>query len=166
MPVPVVGVGILWPRRRRHTITHEADKLGFDSRPEHNMDFLVVEDDAVNALVAAGMLKALGYSVRVAGDGLQAIAACQERAPDAVLMDVQMPNMDGLETTRRLRLLQAEGELPRFFIIVASAFYSPADRAACFEAGVDGFVTKPLMMAKLGAEIFNVVKRRLQRPDG
>ena len=125
------------------------------------MDFLVVEDDPVNALVAAGMLQALGYTVRVAANGLEGIAACQERAPDAVLMDVQMPVMDGLETTRRLRHLQAEGELPRFPIIVASAFYTPADRAACFEAGVDGFVTKPLMMAKLGAEIYNAVKRRL-----
>ena len=125
------------------------------------MDFLVVEDDPVNAMVAAGMLQALGYTVRVAANGLEGIAACQERAPDAVLMDVQMPVMDGLETTRRLRHLQAEGELPRFPIIVASAFYTPADRAACFEAGVDGFVTKPLMMAKLGAEIYNAVKRRL-----
>ncbi|MCM5680585.1 response regulator [Schlegelella sp. S2-27] len=127
------------------------------------MDFLVVEDDPVNALVAAGMLQALGYTVRVAANGLEGITACQERAPDAVLMDVQMPVMDGLETTRRLRHLQAEGELPRFPIIVASAFYTPADRAACFEAGVDGFVTKPLMMAKLGAEIYNAVKRRLLR---
>jgi Response regulators consisting of a CheY-like receiver domain and a winged-helix DNA-binding domain len=107
------------------------------------------------------MLKALGYAVRIAEDGVQAIAACRRQAPDAVLMDVQMPVMDGLETTRQLRLLQGDGELPYFSIIVASAHYTPADRAACFAAGADGFVTKPLMMAKLGAEIYNVTRARL-----
>ncbi|AKJ28203.1 response regulator [Caldimonas brevitalea] len=128
------------------------------------MEFLVVEDDPVSRTLAAGMLKALGYAVRTAADGMEAISQCRMRAPDAVLMDVQMPVMDGLQTTRELRRLQGAGHLPWFPIIVASAFYTPADRAASFAAGVDGFVTKPLMLAKLGAEVFRVAQR--SRPGG
>lgn len=124
------------------------------------MHFLVVEDNRVNQLVACEMLKALGYEVRTADDGVEAIDACLAQAPMAVLMDVQMPRMDGLATTRELRSLQGQGRLPPFPVIVCSAFYTPSDRAACFAAGADGFVTKPLMLAKLGAEIFRVLKSR------
>ena len=113
------------------------------------VDFLIVEDDPVMQQVIAGMLVRLGYKVRVATDGRAALQACAEKPPTAVLMDVQMPRMDGLEATRELRRMQRDEGLPPFPIIVASAFYSPADRAACFEAGADGFVTKPL---KLGHE--------------
>jgi two-component system, sensor histidine kinase SagS len=123
------------------------------------VDFLIVEDDPVMQHITGGMLQRLGYSVRVAEDGFAALAACALRPPNAVLMDVQMPRMDGLTATRELRRLQREDGLARFPIIVASAFYSPTDRAACFEAGADGFVTKPLMLAKLGAEIYRVVGR-------
>lgn len=123
------------------------------------MDFLVVEDDPVMQELTASMLRRLGFGFRFAGDGEEAIASCRACPPQAVLMDVQMPRMDGLAATRELRRLQGEGALPRFPVIVASAFYSPADRAACFQAGADGFVTKPLMLAKLGAEIFRVVRR-------
>jgi CheY-like chemotaxis protein len=123
------------------------------------VDFLIVEDDPVMQQIIAGMLGRLGYGVRVAEDGHAALQACAEEPPFAVLMDVQMPRMDGLTATRELRRLQREQGLAKFPIIVASAFYSPTDRAACFEAGADGFVTKPLMLAKLGAEIFRVVRR-------
>lgn len=123
------------------------------------MTILIVEDDPVMQQVIAGMLGKLGFPVRVVADGHEAIEACAAETPTAVLMDVQMPRMDGLSATRELRRRQAEEGMPRFPIIVASAFYSPADRAACFEAGADGFVTKPLMLAKLGAEIYRVVGR-------
>lgn len=124
------------------------------------MDFLIVEDDPVMQALAGAMLRRLGFGFRFAEDGEGAIASCQQHPPGAVLMDVQMPRMDGLAATRALRRLQRSGELPPFPIIVVSGYYSPADRAACFEAGADGFVTKPLMLAKLGAEIFRVVKRQ------
>jgi len=127
--------------------------------------FLIVEDDPVMQQVLAGMLTRLGFSIRLVADGFEAIEACLDEAPGAVLMDVQMPRMDGLTATRELRRLQREEGMKRFPIIVASAFYSPADRAACFEAGADGFVTKPLMLAKLGAEIYRVVGRHESDAD-
>lgn len=123
------------------------------------MTFLIVEDDVVMQQITAGMLARLGFRARVAVDGADALEACLAEAPRAVLMDLQMPRMDGLTAMRELRRLQREQGMARFPIIVASAFYTPADRAACFEAGADGFVTKPLMLAKLGAEIYRVMGR-------
>ena len=124
------------------------------------MQFLVVEDDPVLQILTPRMLHTLGYTSRVATNGADAIDACRTEAPDVILMDVQKPRMDGLEATRRLRELQRSGELPAFPIIVLSAHHSPAERTACFEAGVDGFVTKPLMIAKLATEIHRVMTRR------
>lgn len=122
------------------------------------MDFLIVDDDPLMQELTGAMLRRLGYGFRLASDGEEALAACLSHPPQAVLMDVQMPRMDGLVATREMRRLQRAGELPAFPIIVASAFFSPADRTACFQAGADGFVTKPLMLAKLGAEIYRVAR--------
>jgi len=132
------------------------------------VDFLIVEDDPVMQQIISSMLQRLGYTVRIAEDGHAALASCASQPPAAVLMDVQMPRMDGLTATRELRRLQREEGLAHFPIIVASAFYSPTDRAACFEAGADGFVTKPIMLAKLGAEIYRVVGRSMSgaQPEG
>jgi CheY-like chemotaxis protein len=123
------------------------------------MEFLIVDDDPVMQEITGAMLRRLGFEYRVAGDGMTALDACTTEPPQAVLMDLRMPGMDGLSAIRELRRRQRARELPDFPIIVASAFYTPADRSACFEAGADGFVTKPLMLAKLGAEIFRVIKR-------
>jgi CheY-like chemotaxis protein len=131
-----------------------------------DFEFLVVEDDPVMQHLTCGMLDRLGYGSQVVSDGVQAIEACVARAPNAVLMDLQMPRLDGLAATRELRRLQRQGSMRRFPIIVVSAFYSPEERAACFEAGVDGFVTKPLMLAKLGTEIFRVLGRRNDEQAG
>jgi CheY-like chemotaxis protein len=123
------------------------------------MQFLVVEDDPVMQILTPRMLHTLGYAARVAANGADAIAACLANPPDVILMDVQMPQMDGLEATREVRRLQHAGQLPRFPIIVLSAYHAPGERAACFDAGADGFVTKPLMIAKLATEIHRVMTR-------
>jgi CheY-like chemotaxis protein len=127
------------------------------------MEFLVVEDDPVMQVLTPRMLHTLGYASRVATNGADAIDACRAAPPDVVLMDVQMPRMDGLQATRELRRLQREEGMAPFPIIVLSAFHTPAERAACFDAGADGFVTKPLMIAKLATEIHRVMTRE-RRP--
>jgi CheY-like chemotaxis protein len=124
------------------------------------VQFLVVEDDPVMQQVIVAMLQRLGHRARVAADGQAAIDACRADAPECLLMDLQMPRLDGLSATRELRRLQRDEGLRWFPIIVASAFYTPADRGACFDAGADGFVTKPLMLAKLGAELCRVLAPR------
>jgi signal transduction histidine kinase/CheY-like chemotaxis protein len=114
---------------------------------------LVVEDHPVNRMVAEAMLSELGMRVHCAEDGLQALAVCEQFRPDLVLMDLQMPVMDGLEATRRLRALQAVGSLPAFPIVALTAHVGEADRQQALTAGIDDYITKPVAMASLEAAL-------------
>jgi PAS domain S-box-containing protein len=120
--------------------------------------FLVVEDNEVNQMLAQEMLRLLGFEVDVVPGGQEALEHCARAAPDAVLMDVQMPGLDGLETTRRLRRAQVAGELPVFPIIAATAHASEADRRACMLAGMDGYIAKPLDLRVMRSEIRRVLR--------
>ena len=114
---------------------------------EDRRHVLVVDDNAVNQLLAKEMLQLLGYDVMTADDGLQAIEHCRQQCPAAVLMDLQMPRMDGLKATRELRRLQHTGALAGFPIFAVTADGSAAD--ACVAAGMDGFMTKPIDLREL-----------------
>jgi CheY-like chemotaxis protein len=118
---------------------------------------LVVDDNAVNLLVASGLLQMAGFEVDTAPGGLEAIERCRERAPQLVLMDVQMPGMDGLEATRALRTLQRSGTLPPFAIIAATADALEIGEQACYEAGMDGYLCKPLSLQAIQREIARVL---------
>lgn len=122
--------------------------------PSERKLVLVVEDNDVNRYLVGEMLRRVGYDVQFANDGIEAIELCRHRAPDAVLMDVHMPRMDGVETTVELRRLQQTGELPGFPIIGATA--DATRRDACLAAGMDVFMTKPLEMGRLREEIENL----------
>ena len=89
---------------------------------------LVVDDNVVNQIVARGQLEALGYQVVVAADGIEALDSCCNEPPDMVLMDVDMPVMDGLEASEHLRSLQRIGTLPPFPIVAATASDSDTAR--------------------------------------
>jgi PAS domain S-box-containing protein len=110
---------------------------------------LVVEDNPMNQIIAREMVSALGMDPAVVGSGEEAMVSCQSTAPDLVLMDIQMPGMDGLETTRRLRALQAEGSLRPFPIIALTAHAMAADRQASLDAGMDEHLTKPIQLDQL-----------------
>ena len=105
---------------------------------------LLVEDNHTNQVVALEFLALMGLQTRLATNGLEALAACAEAAPDLVLMDVQMPGMDGLECTQRLRELQQTGALPYFPILALTAHALESDVAASLKAGMDEHLTKPL----------------------
>jgi CheY-like chemotaxis protein len=109
---------------------------------------LVVDDNAVNQMVACGFLGHLGFDVETAEDGAQAIEACLRNPPELVLMDVAMPVMDGFEATRRLRALQHDGALPPFPIVAASASVLPDE---CIAAGMDTFLLKPISYEALAS---------------
>lgn len=110
---------------------------------------LVVEDNPMNQIIAREMVSALGMDPAIVASGEEAMLSCQSTAPDLVLMDIQMPGMDGLETTRRLRALQADGSLRPFPIIALTAHAMAADRQASLEAGMDEHLTKPIQLEQL-----------------
>jgi signal transduction histidine kinase/CheY-like chemotaxis protein len=110
---------------------------------------LVAEDNPVNQKVVVLLLEHMGYRADVAGDGLEVLQALQRRSYDLILMDVQMPGMDGLEVTRRLRAeLPAESQP---WVIALTASVLAEQRADCFAAGMDDFLGKPLGVVELEA---------------
>jgi CheY-like chemotaxis protein len=137
--------------------------LSFGDRPQA----LVVDDNAVNLMVASGLLQVAGFEVQTATGGEEAIARCRETVPELVLMDVHMPGMDGLETTRVLRRMQREGVLPYFVIVAATADAVVIGEAACRDAGMDGYLSKPLTLQAILAEVERLLpglRRTLRTP--
>ncbi|MFB2863313.1 ATP-binding protein [Aeromonas sp. MdU4] len=108
------------------------------------LDVLVVEDSPVNQLVVSLMLKKLVSKVRLAANGLEALAQVDEHQPDLILMDMRMPLMDGLEATRRLRELGCA--MP---IVALTANAMAEDKACCLAQGMDDFLAKPITLSRL-----------------
>lgn len=106
---------------------------------------LVVEDNLVNQRVAMALVRSLGLAVEVASNGVEAVARCSSTDYAAVLMDCQMPEMDGYEATRRIRALQGR----RVPIIALTAGAAPSDRRFAIAAGMDDFLSKPVQRAEL-----------------
>jgi PAS domain S-box-containing protein len=112
---------------------------------------LVAEDNIVNQQVALLLLKKLGYRADVAADGLEALQALEREPYDVVLMDVQMPRMDGLEATRRIRQRWPEGRRPH--VIAATANAMQDEREACLAAGMDDYLSKPIRLEEVAAAL-------------
>jgi CheY-like chemotaxis protein/HPt (histidine-containing phosphotransfer) domain-containing protein len=107
---------------------------------------LLVEDNFVNQKVAVRFLERLGCTVDVAGNGAEGVTACQQRHFDIVLMDLQMPVMDGMTATRKIREWETAGRMP---IIALTANAMTGDRELCEAAGMDGYLTKPIEVERL-----------------
>ena len=107
------------------------------------LSILLVDDSEINLKVASLMLKKLGYQADLAANGIEAIEALENQSYDIVLMDIQMPYMDGIEATKIIRQRKLSG--PK--IIVITAFGNCRD--ICLGAGADDFLTKPLSVEKL-----------------
>ena len=116
---------------------------------------LLAEDNATNRFIAVSLLKKLGLEVTVVENGEQALAALATADVDLVLMDVQMPVMDGLEATRRIRTGSRLSDVP---IVALTASAMVEDQHACLEAGMTAFVSKPLQPAALIAVLQRVVR--------
>ncbi len=120
---------------------------------------LLVEDNFVNQKVAVRFLERLGCTVEVASNGAEGVAACKERRFDIVLMDLQMPVMDGMTATRKIRDWETSGHTP---IIALTANAMTGDRELCEAAGMDGYLTKPIEVERLR----NILtKFGLEKPD-
>jgi CheY-like chemotaxis protein/HPt (histidine-containing phosphotransfer) domain-containing protein len=114
---------------------------------------LLVEDNAINQEIALAMLEETRYRVTVAENGLLALAACQDQTFDVILMDCQMPEMDGFEASRRLRLRELEHGRRRMPIIALTANAILGDRELCLDAGMDDHLAKPYTRAGLLAAL-------------
>jgi two-component system sensor histidine kinase/response regulator len=107
---------------------------------------LLVEDNFVNQKVAVRFLERLGCTVEVASHGAEGVAACQQRHFDIVLMDLQMPVMDGITATRKIREWETTEHVP---IVALTANAMTGDRELCEAAGMDGYLTKPIEVERL-----------------
>jgi CheY-like chemotaxis protein len=113
------------------------------------LSFLVAEDNAVNQMIIAAMLKQLGHVVTVVANGRRALEALASDHFDVVLMDCNMPEIDGLEATRLLRAGAGGVRDPRVIVIALTANAMDDDRAACLAAGMDDFLSKPVSIQAL-----------------
>jgi len=119
---------------------------------------LLVEDNPVNQLVAQALLERLGAMVVLAGDGAQALQRLNEAEFDVVLMDCQMPVMDGLACTRALREREARLQLHRVPVVAMTAASDDDARDDCREAGMDDFLTKPVDQLQFAAVLARVMR--------
>ena len=120
---------------------------------------LLAEDDEVNVRAVIDFLRAKGYEVYVARDGHEAVQLGRELRPDAILMDIQMPGMDGLTAIRTLRA-DPSAEAQRVPIIALTALAMTGDRQRCIDAGADEYLAKPVSLRQLAAMLQGVLDRR------
>ncbi len=127
-------------------------------RPRHvaGIRVLVAEDNPVNQMVALRMLEKLGYPNDAVANGLEALEALRRRSYDVVLMDVQMPEMDGLEATRRIRREHHKEGRPRIIGLTAHAM--DGDRERCLGAGMDDYLSKPFEIGELQVVLQSAVE--------
>ena len=121
---------------------------------------LLVEDTPVNQQVAVALLAKMGYSADVAGDGREALTLLDSISYDLVLMDIQMPVMDGFETTALIRAREASEKKERIPIVAMTAHALSGYREKCIEAGMDDYVSKPILPKELETALRRHVKKR------
>jgi CheY-like chemotaxis protein len=113
----------------------------------HPLRILLAEDNVVNQKLALRLLQQMGYRADVASNGIEAIESVERQAYDVVLMDVQMPELDGLEASRRIAAKWSADHRPRIVAMTANAMQG--DREMCIAAGMDDYLTKPIRVDQL-----------------
>jgi len=126
--------------------TEEEPPAEEEVAPVGGLRILIAEDNDLNQRLALGLLAKLGYEAEVVATGVEALEALDRKHYDVVLMDVQMPELDGLEATRRIRQGRPHGP-PRIVAMTANALQE--DREACFAAGMDDYLAKPIRIEQL-----------------
>jgi len=117
---------------------------------KYPLKILMIEDDQVNLKLVLTLIRKLGFEPIAARNGREAVEIYRRETPDCLLMDLQMPELDGIEATAKIRAIErASGYEHRAFIAALTANIFPADRERCFEAGMDGYLNKPVKLADL-----------------
>lgn len=140
--------------KRIHSL-HPSNEQENEQHPAQRLPLriLLVEDNLVNQKITLKILEMLGYKADVANNGLEAVQAVQQKVYDVVLMDVQMPVMDGLEATRRIRQELPEPRQPRIIAMTANAMQG--DREMCLASGMNDYVSKPIRIEALTNTLLN-----------
>lgn len=124
---------------------------------------LLAEDNTVNQKLALRYLERMGYGATIANNGREALEACERNRYDVILMDVQMPEMDGLEASRRLCARLPRSDRPRIIAMTANAM--AGDREICLQAGMDDYLSKPIRLEQLKAALRNVQPHSVHESD-
>jgi signal transduction histidine kinase/CheY-like chemotaxis protein len=119
------------------------------SKPDSRTQILLAEDNVINQRLMVGLLEKRGYNVVVASDGREALSHLENEVYDVALMDLQMPEMNGLEVTAALRLLEAQTKRGHLPIIALTAHAMKGDEELCLNAGMDAYLSKPIRSAEL-----------------
>ncbi|NCC24230.1 MAG: response regulator, partial [Deltaproteobacteria bacterium] len=138
----VVGEGA---EEKRHDDIREGEDKGA------GLAILLVEDDKINQLSVTGLLEKLGHRPEAVFDGKEALAALERRRFDLVLMDIQLPDMDGIETTRRIRSHDGSVYDPKIPVVALTAHAMAGDRERFLDAGLDDYLAKPVGIEDLKA---------------
>lgn len=123
------------------------------------MDVLLVEDHEPSLKVEAALLRELGFDCAVARDGAEALDMFLMNQYAVVMMDIQIPGFDGLETARRIRRIEADKSLPPSTIIGMTGHATDDDRLLCLKAGMNDYISKPFRLAELEEKLL------IRRPD-
>jgi GAF domain-containing protein/CheY-like chemotaxis protein/tetratricopeptide (TPR) repeat protein len=158
------------PARQSHVFDTLVAVLGVDHAPKaqrppekaqldpelaarHPLRILLAEDNVVNQKLALRLLQQMGYRADLASNGIEAVESVQRQTYDVILMDVQMPEMDGLEATRQINARWAPNDRPRIVAMTANAMQG--DREMCMAAGMDDYLTKPIRVERLVEALVN-----------
>jgi CheY-like chemotaxis protein len=111
---------------------------------------LLAEDNAINQKVALHMLKKIGQEADVASNGFEVLRAIERQFYDIILMDIQMPDMDGIEATQKIRAQWPDGQMK---IIAVTAYALEGDKDRCLNAGMDDYISKPIQLEELRSKL-------------
>ncbi|HLW13096.1 MAG TPA: response regulator, partial [Casimicrobiaceae bacterium] len=152
-------VGLLDAAGAAHTApTTTAPRFDAELASRHPLRILLAEDNVVNQKLALRLLQQMGYRADLASNGLEAVESVERQPYDVVLMDVQMPEMDGLDAAREICAKWAAHERPRIIAMTANAMQG--DREQCLAAGMNDYVTKPIRVDQLVAALSSIAARK------
>jgi PAS domain S-box-containing protein len=149
-------------RNRENTVAVDARET--EAEPFEPIQILLAEDNRVNQKVATMMLEKLGYEADIARNGEEAFHACRDHSYDVVLMDIQMPVMDGLEATRAIR--EMTDDLHQPWIVALTANATTADRDQAIENGMNDYLAKPVKLDDLNGVLSRFRQRRSELKEG
>ncbi len=147
----------------RKSVVSSAERMTVDDSSKKNVRILVAEDNVINQRFLVAVLKDAGYFVEAVSQGNEVLDAMQENHYDMIIMDVQMPKMDGIEATKVIRNRKTDGNIP---IIALTAHAMEDDRKRCLDAGMDDYISKPVEPDALLHIIEKVLSKRVSEETG